>query len=241
MKKLYFLIFFFPLMISAQILEYFPNYQVPYIGGYESYYKDFHDIIVAKNLEPCSNKEEFYQLKLLINANKSVSFIKDHNEQNVAKNKCAYTLAREVAQSQKNWNAAIVDGFPKAAVATFLIFPADLFENYQDGYLPKFSYPTYGNYKNNGVEEFRKGIVNRIDVRGFDWNDRFNIIAEFIITKEGKIENIVMIKSSSMIEFDKRIVYGIQSTKKMWKPATVNGKPVDYRYRLTLNAVTDPL
>ena len=50
-----------------------------------------------------------------------------------------------------------------------------------------------------------------------------------------------MIKSSSHEELDKQIVFGIKSTKKLWKPATINGQPVDYRYRLQLNAVTDPL
>ena len=241
MKKLYFLLFLLPYLFSAQILEQYPAYQVPYIGGYEAYYKDFHEIATEKNLQPCENKSEFYQLKLLINADKTVSFIKDHNAQNIENNKCAYDLAREVAQSQKAWNAATVDGFPKAAVASFLIFPDDLFQNYKKGYTPSFKLPIYGNYKGNGWEEFRKGIVNRIDLRRFDWNDRFDVIFEFIITKDSKLENIVMIKSSSMVEFDKQIIFGIKSTAKRWKAATVNGIPVDYKYRLKLNAVTDPL
>ena len=131
MKKLYFLLFLLPYLFSAQILEHYPAYQIPYIGGYEAYYKDFHEIVTEKNFQPCENKSEFYQLKLLINADKTVSFIKDHNAQNIENNKCAYDLAREVAQSQKAWNAATVDGFPKAAVASFLIFPDDLFQNYK--------------------------------------------------------------------------------------------------------------
>lgn len=236
-----FLFLMSPSFSNAQILEHYPRNQVPYIGGYESYYKDFHDIIIDQNLQPCADKTEFYQLNLLVNPDRTISFIKDHNEKNIGKNKCAYDLAREVAKYQSNWNAATVDGIPKPAVATFYIFPDDLFNRYLEGYYPAITFPAYGNYENNGIEEFRKGIVNRIDVRGFDWNDRFNVIVEFIITKEAKIEDIVMIKSSSMIEFDKRIAYGILSTKKKWKPATINGKPIDYRYRLTLNAVTDPL
>lgn len=239
MKKTFFLILLFPFIISAQILQSFPNNQDPYIGGYEAYYKDFHDIIVAKHLEPCSNKDEFYQLKLLINADQSVSFIKDFSTENIAKNKCAYNLAREVAQSQKNWNAAKVDGVAQSAIATFLIYPDDLFENYKEGYYPNFTFPVYGNYKGNGVPEFRKGIVNRIDTRRFDWNDKFSVIVDFIITKDSKIENFVVIKSSSMAELDNQIVFGIKSTKKQWKAATINGKPIDYRYRLTLNAITD--
>lgn len=241
MKKLYFLFFFIPFLFSAQILENFPKYQVPYQGGYEGFYKDFHEIAIAKNLQPCENKGEFYQLKLLINEDKSVSFIKDHNTQNIENNKCAYNLAREAAQYLKGWNAATVDGFPKAAVANFLIFPDDLFGNYQENYTPNFKMPIYGNYKGNGQEEFRKGIVNRIDLRRFDWNDKFDVIFEFIITKDNKLENIVMIKSSSMVEFDKQVVFGIKSTAKRWKAATVNGIPVDCKYLLRLNAITDPL
>jgi len=240
MQKIYFLITFFPFLISAQILEHYPRNQVPYIGGYESYYKDFHDIIKDQDLQPCTGKTEFYQLNLLVNPDQTISFIKDHNEKNIAKNKCAYDLAREVAKHQTNWKSATVDGISKSAIATFYIFPDDLFERYYEGYYPAINFPQYGNYENHGIEEFRKGIINRIDVRGFDWNDRFNVIVEFVITKEAKIENIVMIKSSSNTEFDKRIANGILSTKKKWKPATINGKPIDYRYRLTLNAITDP-
>lgn len=241
MKKIYFILVLLPFLLSAQILHDFPKYQVPYVGGYNAFYKDFHHVIVAKNLEPCSQKGQFYQLKLLINKDNSVNFIKDYSEDHIAKNKCAYDLSREVVQSLKSWNAAKVDGFPQSAVATFVVFPDDLFDDYQDGYVPNITGPIYGKYKGNGAEEFRKGIVNRIDLRRFDWNDRFSVIIEFIITKDSKIENIKMIKSSSMDEFDKKIIYGVKSTAKRWKPATVNGKPVDYKYQLTLTAVTDPL
>ncbi len=241
MKKIHFLLFLLPILFSAQILQEFPKSQVPYLGGYNAFYKDFHDVIIAKNLETCSQKGEFYQLKLLINKDNSVNFIKDYSEENIAKNKCAYDLSREVVQSLKNWNAAKVDGMPQSAVATFVVFPDDLFDAYQEGYMPNITGPIYGNYKGNGAEEFRKGIVNIIDLRRFDWNDRFSVIVEFIITKDSKIENIKMIKSSSMDEFDKKIIYGVKSTAKRWKPATVNGKPVDFKYQLTLTAVTDPL
>lgn len=238
---MYYIFLIVPFFFSAQILQQFPRYQTPYVGGYKAYYKDFHDIILAKSLQPCSDKEQYYQLKLLINKDNSVSFIKDHNDQNIAKNKCAYDLAREVAQYQKNWNAALVDGIPVDAVADFSVFPADLFENYTQGYTPNFTSPIYGDYRGNGAEEFRKGIINRIDVRRFSWNDKFSVIIDFIITKESKIENFLVIKSSSMVEFDNQIISGIKSTKKRWKAATINGKPVDYRYRLTINAITDRL
>lgn len=241
MKKIFSFLLILPYLFSAQILQEFPRNQVPYKGSYENYYKDFHDIIIEKNLQPCTNKGEIYEFKVLINEDNSISFIKDYSSDYIARNKCAYDLAREVAKHQTNWNAAKVDDVSKAAVASFLVFPDDLFEKYQAGYVPQFSFPIYGKYNGNGAKEFRKGITNRIDTRRFDWNDRFNVIVDFIITKEATIENIVVIKSSSHEELDKQIVFGIKSTKKQWKPATVNGQPVDYRYRLQLNAVTDPL
>lgn len=241
MTKYFLLLFIFPVLLSAQILQEFPRNQFPYKGGYENYYKDFHDIIVEKKLQPCSNKGEIYEFKVLINEDNTISFIKDYSSDYIARNKCAYDLAREVAKHQTNWNAVKVYDVSKAAVASFLVFPDDLFENYQVGYVPQFSYPIYGKYEGNGAKEFRNGITNRIDTRRFDWNDRFNVIVDFIITKDSKIENIVMIKSSSNEELDKQIVFGIKSTKKQWKAATVNGQPVDYRYRLQINAVTDPL
>lgn len=241
MKVRLLILLLIPMIFNAQILQEYPRYQIPYKGGYANYYKDFHEIIVENKLQPCTNKGEVYEFRVLVNEDQSISFIKDYNSEYVARNKCAYDLAREVAKHQTDWNAAQVDGVPKAAVASFLVFPDDLFENYREGYTPQFTYPIYGKYDGNGAKEFRKGITNRIDTRRFDWNDRFNVIVEFIITKESTIENIVMIKSSSHDELDKQIVFGIKSTKKQWKAAIINGKPVDYRYRLQLNASTDPL
>ncbi len=240
MKLLTILFLIAAIFINAQVLEQYPRSQVPYLGGYEGYYTDFHKIVTEKNLAPCANEEEFYQFSILINPDNSVNFIKDHNAKNIAKNKCAYNLAREVAQSQKNWNPATVGGVKQAAVATFMIYPADLFDSYREGYTPAMTFPAYGKYKNNGMEEFRKGIVNRIDTRGFSWDDRFDVIVDFVITKNSEIEDIIIIKSSSSEVLDKRIVYGIQSTKKKWTPAMINGKSIDYKYRLILHAVTDP-
>ena len=137
MTKIYFLLFLFPLMISAQILSKYPNNQSPYIGGYEAYYKDLHDIIVEENLKPCTNKSEFYQFSVLVKTDSTISFIKDSNLDYFSKNKCAAELARTAAKYQSKWNPATVDGIKQPAVATFMIFPDDLFQNdkIQDDFL----------------------------------------------------------------------------------------------------------
>lgn len=224
---------------KGQILQQYPRSQVPYVGGYEAFYEDFHQIVKEKELQPCQKTDEFYQLSLLINANGSVNFVKDHNSNYISANKCAYDLARTAVQYLKKWNPATVDGVAKSAVATFYIFPADFFSDVKPGYYPSIRFPRYGK-TDKGDAEFRKGIVNRIDTRRFSWDDRFEIIADFIISKDSKISDVVIIKSSSSEELDKRVVYGIQSTNKKWTAATVNGVPVDYKYRLKLTAITDP-
>ena len=102
MTKYFLLLFIFPVLLSAQILQEFPRNQFPYKGGYENYYKDFHDIIVEKKLQPCSNKGEIYEFKVLINEDNTISFIKDYSSDYIARNKCAYDLACEVAKHQTN-------------------------------------------------------------------------------------------------------------------------------------------
>jgi len=233
-------ILFINLFSQNKVLTEFPKSQSPYIGGYEAYYRDFHDIIVEKNIQPCINKNELYQFSIFITADGNIKFIKDLNEKHVEENKCAYNLARQVAQYQKGWNPAILDGIKQNAVARFIIYPDDLFENFRNGYLPSFTAPVFNSLEKNNLDEFRKELLSKIDVRRFDWNDIFTVEAEFTINKEGKMEKIILTKSSGLYEFDKMIINSYKSIRKKWKPATINGNPVDFRFKHTLRAVTDP-
>jgi len=234
------LFLFFSTVLHAQIVDHYPKSQSPYIGGYEAYYKDFHDIIAENNLQPCKNKNEFYQFHVLITEDASIKFIKDPNEKYVAENKCAYDLAREVAKYQKGWNPAVVNGVKQNAIATFIIYPDDLFGHYKDGYYPAVTYPVFGDYKENHLEHFRKELISKLDLRRFRWNDIFTVEAEFTITKEGKMEDIVLTKKTGLEEFDRMIFYTYKSIRKKWKPATINGNPIDFRFKYVLRAITDP-
>ena len=85
--------------------------------------------------------------------------------------------------------------------------------------------------------------------------DNFNIIALRYFNPVGAHESALIgelplgvpqnllpfITQTAIGKREKLTVFGIKSIKKLWKPATINGQPVDYRYRLQLNAVTDPL
>ena len=240
MTKIYFLLFLFPLMISAQILSQYPTNQSPYIGGYDAYYKDLHDIIVEENLKPCTNKSEFYQFSVLVKTDSTISFIKDSNLDYFSKNKCAAELARTAAKYQSKWNPATVDGIKQPAVATFMIFPDDLFQNDKITYSPTMTYPRYGGFEKNHLDYFRKQLLVNVDVRRFGWNDLFTVEAEFIITKEGKMKDIILTKKTGLEEFDRMIFYAFKDMRKTWKPATINGQPIDFRFKYQLTAITDP-
>lgn len=224
---------------QTEILQKYPENQTPYEGGYVGYYKDFHDIIIEKKLHPCSNKQEIYQFSVLIKPDSSIQFIRDLNPKVVEANKCAYNLAREVAKYQKGWKPASVDGNNQSAVARFIIFPDDFFNNYREGYYPLFNGPIYNNYGKDHLDHFRKELVARLDLRRFSWNDIFTVETEFTINKEGKLEDIILTKKTGLDEFDRMILLTFKGMKKKWTPATINGQPIDFRFRLTLRATTD--
>lgn len=56
----------------------------------------------------------------------------------------------------------------------------------------------------------------------------------FVVDTDGTIADVKFEQSSGVPEFDERIVRGIKSIKKKWKPATIGGIPVKYRFRLPL-------
>jgi len=237
---LIFLIKFSVANSQTEVLQRYPENQMPYANGYVGYYKDFHDIVVEKKLQSCSNKNEIYQFSVLIKPDSSIQFIRDLNPKVVESNKCAYNLAREVAKYQNGWKPAVVDGIEQSAVARFIIFPDDFFNNYRDGYYPLFTAPVYNNYGKDNIDRFRKELIARFDLRRFSWNDIFTVETEFTITKDGKLEDIILTKKTGLEEFDRMIFLTFKGMKKKWAPATINGQPIDFRYRLTLKAITDP-
>ena len=183
---------------------------------------------------------ELYQFTILIKDDASIQFVKDLNEKNVNDNKCAYQLAREVAKHQTGWNPAVIDGVKQNAVARFIIYPADLFNNYREGYFPNYTPPLYLDKKKGKRRNFTSDFVSTFDKRRFDWNDLFVIMAEFIITKEGKVKDILITKRSGVYEFDREIENTIKVLAKNWIPATINGNPIDDRYSFVIKGVTDP-
>lgn len=242
-KKLTFVLFMIFATISGQeILEQYPKSQAPYKGGYEAYYKDFHDIIKEKKLQPCTNLDEIYLLTLVVMPDATIQFVKDVNKKVVSNNQCAYNLARETAKYMKGWNPATINGVPQQAVARFIIYPDDLFNNFQENYYPKYTPPVYNNGRNRN--SFGKDFIIKFNKARFNWYDIFVIQGEFIVDREGKVKNLaknlLMTRSSGVEQFDKEVQNTVNILSKNFKPATINGKPIDDRFTFTITGITDP-
>lgn len=215
----------------------YPPGQYPYEGGEAQFYKDFHEIVTNKGLKPCDNKDEIYNLKVIITENGTVKYLRDDSNKEMAElNKCTYNLGLEVVSYMDKWKPIVIDGKKQQSIAHFFIIPNDLFENYKEGYIPEGQ---VANYKDlpGGINAFRKELVKRIDLRGYQWNKTFKMVVSFVVNKEGEMEDFKVLQSSGLTEFDQRVISGIKSIKGKkyrWTPAKINGIPVKYRFRLPL-------
>ncbi|WP_326981681.1 energy transducer TonB [Chryseobacterium sp. MYb264] len=213
----------------------YPHLQNPYGDGEVQFYKDFHQVLIDKNLKPCDNKDEVFYLKVLIGEDATVKYVKDDTNKELAeKNKCAYNLGLQVLRYMNKWNPAEIDGGKKKAVAGFFVLPNDLFENYKEGYIPQANPALFENLP-GGINQFRKEVGKKINLDGFQWKEAFKLVAIFVVKADGTIGDVSLEQSSGVKDFDDRIIRGIKSIKKKWNPATVGGVPVNYRFRLPLN------
>lgn len=217
--------------------DYYPEGQFPYLGGEANFYKDFHDILLSEKLQPCENKEEIYNLKVIVPENGAIKYLVDAtNKDDVEKYKCTYNLGLKVVSRMNKFKPVLIDGQKKQAVARFYIIPNDLFENYKEGYVPQGVSANYNNLA-GGVNSFRKEVVKRIDTRGYQWNKEFTMIVSFVVNTDGEMEDFQMIQSSGLQEFDQRVMRGIKSIKgkkHKWVPGKINGIPVKTRFKLPL-------
>ncbi|MCW3169377.1 energy transducer TonB [Chryseobacterium sp. 09-1422] len=225
--------------LSAQVAEplyyYYPHGYEPYKGGDKEFYKDFHQILLDKNMEPCENKNELYLMKVIVTEEGSVKYLKDEMNSGMAENnKCAYNLGLQVVKYMNKWKPLEVDSAKKQGVASYHIFPDALFENYKEGYTVE-SEPALLEGLPDGINKFRSEVVKKIHLDGFQWKQSFKLVALFTVNTEGVIEDITLENSSGVPEFDKRIISGIKNVKKKWSPAKIHGVPVRYRFRLPMS------
>ncbi|WP_083996758.1 energy transducer TonB [Chryseobacterium sp. BLS98] len=86
-----------------------------------------------------------------------------------------------------------------------------------------------------GINSFRTEVAKQIDLSDFVWNEPFKLVVTFIVSKEGKMENVKLEESSGNAEFDQRILDGIRRIKKKkWTSASKNGEAVESFFRLPM-------
>lgn len=221
-------------VFGQEIMEHYPAGQDAYMGGGKQFYKDFHQILIDKNLSPCENKNEISTLKLVVYEDATIKYVKsDMSPEVMANNKCAFDLGREVVKYMDKWNPAVYEGVKKPALKEFTIYPDALFDKYKEGYIPA-DFEKMATFP-GGMNAFRQEIVKNVDLDGFTWKVPFKLVVKFVVNKEGKLEDIELVESSGLPMFDERVLNGFKKVKKKWKPATIHKLPVRYRFKLPLN------
>lgn len=216
---------------SQQVYENYPPGQTDYVGGNVQFYKDFKKVLIEKNIKPCE-KNEHYLFRLVIYPDQTIKYIKEEDQKYLEENKCAFDVSREVAKYLDGWNPASVDGKNVAAMTSFWIFPDELFGELPEGYNP-VNDMILANYE-GGINNFRKKVVQDIDMRRFTFNGKFRIEVTFVIEKDGKMSNVQLAQSSGLKEFDDMLVNRIKGIRNKWTPASIHGVPIKYRFRLPL-------
>lgn len=217
-------------IFSQESYNFYPTDQESYVGGKIQFYKDFNKILKEKNLTPCADKNEIYPFSVLINADNKINFVADKTGFDYSGSKCAKELSREVAKYMHGWNAATIDGVKIAALEIFTIIPDQLFGNLPENYNVKEELAEY----EGGMNEFRKKVANRVDVAKFNFTGMVRVEVTFVVEKDGTMNEIKIALSSGLKEFDEMILRSVNKIKNKWKPATIGGFPVRYRYRLPL-------
>ena len=236
MKKLISILLLLSYTISnaQESIYLFPEEQIPYIGGYEEFYKDFNKILIDKNISPCENKGEFYEFSVLIKPNSKISFVADPEGYDDKNSKCARDASREVAKYLTGWNPATVDGQTVSAVAKFIIIPNQLFGKLDEGYNPiKNKQETLPEFP-GGINAFRTEVANNVDLSIFTYDQAFRLEVMFIVEKDGTIQDVTLAQSSGNRQFDNMVLHSFTKMKKKWKPATIYKQDVRYRFRLPL-------
>jgi TonB family protein len=243
MKNILFSIFVlssFIVKAQDEFQEYYhyPSGQYPYQGGEAAFYKDFHEIVSKNGLQPCENKDEVYNLKVIIPETGPIKYLKDETNKDAAeKYKCTYDLGLKVVSLMNKWKPIIINGEKKQSVAQFYIISDHLFEKYKEGYIPSGEMANYKHQPGGGINSFRKQVAERIDTRGYNWSKSFTMIVTFVVNTDGETEDYKVLQSSGLPEFDERVLLGIKSVKgkkHQWTPGKIDGVPVKTRFRLPL-------
>ena len=222
---------------AQDIYEQYPAGQTDYIGGNVQFYKDYHQVLIDKKLQPCENKKEAFSFRIVVYPDKKIKYVKSEDSESLEKNKCAFELTKEVAKYLTGWNPAIVDGNKVAAVTSFWIIPHELFQELPQGYDPvnDMEMATY----EGGINNFRKKVFQSIDLSRFTFTGTFRLEVTFVVETDGKISNVQLAQSSGLKAFDDMVVKAISQIRNKWTPGNIHRIPVRYHFKLPLAFTMD--
>jgi len=159
-----------------------PRDQHSYLGAYPEFFKDFHKILIDKNLKPCDNKKELTFVPIIIKSENSAEVL-EMDSLKSEKHKCSTELTKEVIKYLDKWMPAKIDGKETPAIKRIPIYPDDLFEKYKEGY----SFVEVDYEKSNfDIEELRKKVVKKINLDNFGYkgSGKLTVITSFVINYE---------------------------------------------------------
>lgn len=224
MKKT-FIIFFlaFVSLYKAQILDEYPEKQSFYEGGIVNFYKDAHEFLINSTLKECDDKE-IYQPRIIITDKSEVKFIKDQDTANIARNKCAYDLSREVLKNLKKWKPAEVKGWKIGAITEFILYPKDVMSNYQPGYDAN-KFVAHTKYP-EGAKAFHTLFHDNFMMIFEDYQLNGKVNLEFYISKDGHIINPRIYPEIYNQNFNNDFMRTLARMKKIWIPAFYKDIPI---------------
>lgn len=228
-KSVIFILFLMVFSIAnGQVLFRYPKGQKSYNGDF---YKDFHQILKEDNIEPCENKKELYNVRVLVNEDASISIIRDSDDGRMQHNKCTIEILKKVLPKMKGWTPAQVDGEKVKAATPIIVYLDDIF-NYKDGYNPD-KYIQESDFITD-ISAFRKKVMNYVynNIEGkYDGIGRVEITIAFEFGEEGKIIRAFTVESSGNEGFDRELENAIMRMKdKKWKPNYYRDIPVKTYY-----------
>ena len=87
-------------------------------------------------------------------------------------------------------------------------------------------------FPDGGSQNFRKLIVNNFREKKVKGEGKESCELKFVIERDGSISNITA--NGSNESFNKEAIRAISRIKTKWIPATIDGQPVRYRFRIPL-------
>ena len=227
---------FFFVTAQKQVLPHFPDNQNFYKGGYTQFHIDAHQFLIDNNYKECENKNESYMMKILVNDDGSVNYIKDPDSIAVKSNKCTFDLARKVLSNLKNYVSAEVNGIKTPAITRIIFNSGELFSS--TNFLPNkdlYKDPEFP----GGIENYRKKFISCFDTNGYNYSQSFRFVINFEVDTQGNFQNIYIDTDFDNDKFVSMIVDCVVPRKLKFKPGTYNGTPITLQFSLPVSISAD--